>query len=860
MMEAKAATSDYTAEAGSFMSLLFQLTVEEKVTLLAGSSFSSMSGVPRLGIPALKVSDSINGVRGTSSHIEAAKTACFPSTTCLASTWNHALMRRFGERVGAEARHKAVQVVLGPTINMHRDPRGGRNFESFSEDPLLTGELSAAIVNGINAAGVGACVKHFVGNESETLRSQYNLAEAQGSRTLREIYLRAFQVLLRNSDPESIMLAYNKVDGVHCSETPLMKNVLRDEWQYRGCMMSDWFATRSTEAALKAGLDIEMPGPSMYRGAKLVDAARQGTVSEDDIDAAVLNVLRMIDRTKASHSSAAEVSPVTKETCDMAREAALEGIVLLKNDASVLPLDFAANPKIAVIGDAAANAIVTGGGSAYSNPQYRHSPLDKICSKHSSPESVVHARGVNPAYLTPPAPIDILATPSGEPGVQVEWFNNGGSEAAVSPLWTDVLSQPPAVAMIGYYRPPLNPATGFYFILTTCLTPKTSGVHKLGCQVTSAFTLSVDGAEVLSGASRELSIEDFLFVPKRLESIVAIHMEAGKSYTIRLVVQSRVLLPDAGEPPCNAAKICFEEYYDDERAIADAAAVARDADVTIVYGGRTHEHESEGFDMDGIKLAPLQERMLVAVGSAAKKAVLVLHGGNPIDVSGFVEHFDAILFAHFPGQEGAQAVADILSGAANPSGKLATSWPYELEKVPTFGAFPAALNAQGREPTMKYDEGTKLGYRHPAARDIYRYPFGFGLSYSQFAYSRLTADLGGSEVSYAEQTVTVKVVVENKSAIAGQEVVQIYSSPPSGDGKSGSEEWRPARELIGFTKVHVDANASAEAQIVVAKRDIASIWSPSKDAWRTIPGDYTLTAGDCSTVIHLADSEIWRGL
>jgi len=843
-----------------FQELLAELTIEEKVSLLSGTSFTTTAGVDRLEIPALKVSDSINGVRGSNSHLEDQGTACFPSSTCLAATWNEKLMRELGVEVGIQAKLKSVQVVVGPNINIHRDPRGGRNFETFSEDPLLTGKLAAAIVTGIQSQGVGACVKHFAGNESETKRRTYNVAESAGGRTMREIYMKAFQYLLQGSNPASIMMAsvisheyrlralltgissYNKLDGIFCSQTPLIKSLLRKNWNYQGCIMSDWYGTHSGAEALKAGLDLEMPGPSVFRGKKLLEALEDGSVTEADIDEATLNVLTLIGQTAESHSSKAEKVVVCDRTSMMARRVASEGIVLLKNEKEVLPIDMRRAPKIAVIGAAAETPSVSGGGSAYATPQYIQRPYDCLRDAHPVPSIVRYAQGVNSNHTVPIVAQEKIVASSGENGVDIKYYNDGRP----SPVFEEI-SPVPQVVMLGFVKPGLD-RNAFNYEIKTRLTPRTTGWHTIGCQITGDFSLYVDDQKILAGSAPDITVEDFLFVPKKLERCTTFHMVGGRSYSVRLAVHSRDSAYSTGEISPHAAKLCFEEAYSDGAAIAEAVDLAYHSDYTIIFGGRTHEHESEGFDMDTIKLPQNQLRMIKAVSSVSAKTVLVLHGGNPIDVSDIVDDVDAVLAAHFPGQEGAQAITDIITGKTNPSGKLATSWPLRLECTPSFGNFPAVDDGDGFQ--IEYAEGLRLGYRHPDAASNNRWCFGHGLSYTTFAHSDLTVVL-----SLDQAQIEVSVAVRNTGMYPGHEVVQLYVR-----ASQGRRVWRPDAELKAFDKVWLLSGESKSIRMVLSRRDVCSYWDETGLEWHSEAGVYEFTAGRCRRELEISRDERWSGL
>ncbi|KAI9151351.1 putative glycosyl hydrolase [Paramyrothecium foliicola] len=834
-------------EGGAFnhyQNLLFELTLEEKVSLLSCKSLTSLNDIPRLNIPAAKISDSISGVHGSASHLEDVGTASFPSSTGLASTWNKELMRKFGERLGVEARHKAVSVVLGPNVNLHRDPRGGRNFETFSEDPLLSGMLAAQIVNGLQSTGVGACVKHFVCNDSETLRHTYDVLESPNSRTMRELYMKAFQYVFRESDPAAVMMAYNKVDGTYCSESPMIKDVLRDSWGWKGCVISDCYGTHSGVAALKAGLDVELPGPSVFRGQKLIEDYANGLVALSDIDDAVIHYLTMLDRTAASHSQDDEKTVISKETSSIARELATEGTVMLKNEAQTLPLDMRQAPRIAVVGDAAFHPTIAGGGSAASHPQYYQRPLDCFKKSHPFPDLVKYARGVNPNYVTSAAPLEILQNSKGQKGLEVDFFNNTSEAVVLSKTLTDS----PHMVMLGYIAPGLDPLD-FHFTLKTQLTPDRSGLHTIGVQATNSFELFIDEQRVMAETMPRITVTDFLFVPKRLERTTQFRMEAGRTYSIQVVVQSRD--PDVSEPPINGIKLCFEEECDDAARISEAMSLAASSDISIIYAGRTGQHESEGFDMTTLELAENQVQMIKSVAAVSPRTVLVLHCGNPIDVSDFIDDVDSVLIAHFPGQEGGQAIADIVCGAANPSGKLATSWPMRLENAPSYSNFPATVTEKG--PLLRYEEGLQVGYRHQDAAELYRFPFGFGLSFTTFAYSDMSINsIAADHLPYPEQTIIVKIKVRNTGQFPGYEIVQVYSVPPS-----ESHVWRPRRELAGFHKVFLLPGEEKSVDISILKRDLAGVWDEGAAKWKSKNGAYGLVVHDNSAAVYLPEEESW---
>ncbi|KAH6974145.1 glycoside hydrolase superfamily [Ilyonectria sp. MPI-CAGE-AT-0026] len=813
-----------------FSTLIGDLSLEEKISLLSGRDFVSTPGVPRVGIPPLKTVDSVNGIRPTDFHGQLS-TACFPNTTCLASTWNAELLERLGQQIAQQAKFKHAQVVLGPTINIHRDPRGGRNFECLSEDPLLSGHLGAAIVNGIQSQGVGACPKHFVCNDSETFRHYYNVDASPDGRPLREIYLAAWQQLIKRSNPVGVMAAYNKVNGTYCSEnSDLIKKILRKEWGFDGAVMSDWFGTRSTVQSIEAGLDLEMPFP-FFRAGKLAKAVQSGEVSEKTIDARVKKVLQMRNRTRPSHGEGPETSKITEESNAIARDLASEGIVLLKNSNNALPFSISGSPKIAVIGEYGQRPILTGGGSASCEPQYRQVPHELLRNAHPNPDNVQYASGVRTRVIVPVAESGILTAKNGKQGVDVSYFNDDSTE----PLVTEVLDEA-TIFMLGKYKPGLKIPES-HLEMSTTLVPKTTGTHLLAVRHSGAFSLKVDDVEVLSGPTPDITTEQFLFRPIKYETRIEMPMEAGKAYQMHFSMESRELM--IGEPTPYGATLCFEEQYSEEGAIAEAVEIASKADISLIYVGRNQQHESEGFDMDGIMLPDNQTALIKAVTAASKKTVVLLHCGNPVDVSSFEDSVDAIVNMHFPGQEGPGAVVDILTGKINPSGRLPTTWFKTLEDWPSYGNFPSEKKENG-DIEIKYAEGLAVGYRASDRQSQIRWPFGYGLSYTSFGYEDLQITVNKSS-SPAKLTATVRVM--NTGQISGKEVVQAYVCPAK-----TTQVWRPQRELKGFAKTLLEPGESRVVTIEMDLDTACSYWDEVEKVWKLESGEYKLEAGSCRAV------------
>ncbi|KAM0322735.1 hypothetical protein ACHAQA_009326 [Verticillium albo-atrum] len=794
-----------------------------------------------------QVADSVSGIRPAGIDTDMT-TASFPNTACYGATWDAELLGRLGGELARQARMKSAQVVLGPTINIHRDPRAGRNFECMSEDPLLSGQLAGAVVNGIQAQGVGACPKHFVCNDSETLRHYYDVRHSLDSRPLREIYLGAWQHLLRTSDPVGIMTAYNKVDGTFCSENkPLIEGVLRREWGYKGIAMSDWFAVHNTTAPVQAGLDLEMPFP-VFRGGRLAAAVKSGEVTVDEIDARALKMLELRDRTKACHGISAEKSVINEETNSLAWELAANGIVLLKNEGNALPLDLTKSTPdtIAVIGDFAQNPVITGGGSASCTPQYKKSPIDLWRKDAGGSERVKYAPGVRTRRIIPMVDAERLVSKDGRHGVDVAFYNDDTPEPIL-----EEFQDKASVWMLGQFKPGLK-VPGSRLTITGALTPSTTGEHTLAIRCTGEFSLSINGKTVLSGSDKGIPTEQFIFNHILLETRVQLAMEAGVSYDLRLEMKSPPKLIE-GEPTPYAATVCFEEANDEAQAVADAVELARHSDVSVIYAGRSDQYESEGFDLEDIRMPENQTALIRAVAAVSKRTVLVLHCGNPIDVSAFVDEVDAIVLAHFPGQEGAQAVVDVLTGSVCPSGRLATTWFKTLEDSPSFGHFPAKKLEDGSVP-IEYAEGVQVGYRRPDEGDRVRWAFGSGLSYTTFEYNELRAGVK-EEGDSRTPTLKCSVTVRNTGQVAAKEVVQLYVTPAK-----ETAVWRPAKELKAFDKIMLQPGEAKTVHLNVDLRVACSFWDEKEVAWKLEPGTYGVLVGDQAVSFAVSQGSVWNHL
>jgi beta-glucosidase len=807
------------------------LSLEQKVRLLTGADVWSLHPEPAVGLRRLVVSDGPAGVRGERWD-ERDTSANLPSPTALAATWDDARVERLGRLLAAEARAKGVDVLLAPTVNLHRTPYGGRHFECFSEDPLLTGRIGAAYVRGLQSQGVGATVKHFVANDSETDR--FTLDARIGERTLHELYLAPFEEIVRDGGVWAVMAAYNGVNGPTMTENPLLRDVLKQEWGFDGVVMSDWFAARSLAAAGAGLLDLVMPGPSGPWGEDLVTAVRAGDVPESAVDDKVLRILRLAARVGAL----ADLPPVEAEPWSPAqvaaelRGAAAGGFVLARNSPvagtaePLLPLSLRAGRRIAVLGPNAALARSQGGGSATVFPAYSVSPLEGIRRALGPDVHVEYARGGRSTTRLPVAAVESLRRPDGHPGTEVRFL---GTDGAV--LATEVRDGASFTWQSSY---------GHGLVMTdvaaievhTRLRARRSGTHLIGGSGLGSFRVTVDGVVVA---------EDRRSLPEGADPVEAMMRPPQLAAPIHLDVDREVDLVLHHEPADvsgfgdpDSANVVVQLNVDmavDDRAELDAAVdVARSADVAVVVVGTTEEVESEGFDRTFLALPGLQDELVRRVVAANPRTVVVVNAGAPVLLP-WAADVPAVLLTWFPGQEFGNALADVLLGSTEPGGRLPVSWPSGD------AGLPSTRPVDGQ---LAYDEDLFIGHRWYDREDrkpLYR--FGHGLGFTTWEY--LSADSEGA----GDAGTAVTVRVRNTGARRGREVVQIYA------GRPDSCIDRPRRWLAGFAVVDAEPGGEVTATVTVPARAFQH-WDVMTQRWTVEPGTFRLFVGSSSGDLPLA--------
>ena len=788
--------------------LAAQMTLEEKCRMVSGEGPWIVPGCERLGIPDWCVSDGPVGVRGR----QMGPGLVVPGPSALAATWDPGLVTEIGQALGTECTDRKIDMLLAPTVNLHRSPRGGRHFESYSEDPELSSQVAVAYITGVQSQGVGACVKHFVANDQEFERTTINVDVDE--RSLREIYLPPFEAAVKQAGVRAVMGAYNFVNGHHaCAQPDLLVGVLKQEWGFDGLVVSDWGAIKETIAPARHGLDLEMPGPGRWWGkGRLQEAVEEGLVDESLIDDKVRRIVGFLDwagrlDTPTDHDEASVERP---EHRTLARRAAASAMVLVHNDGGLLPL--AADQTIALIGPGAAETALLGGGSASLIPHRTTTVLESL-EERLGERVIGHAPGIDMRRKADAVPESWIAD-----GVSFELYDGIGFDG--EPFQT--VTQPlPFNVWFGKLWPQGCDAMSVRLEFT--MTPEHSGRHRFCALGFAHARLLVDGQLVADN-----QIEGFSAGLGLHGGHGYLELEAGRSYRIRLDH-----VPREGGQWVSIVDVGVElADLDREVSLAEAAALAAQADTAVVVVGSSSEWESEGADRESIELPNQQNELVEQVLDANPNTVVVLNCGAPMTLP-WLDRAAAVLLAWYPGQEAGEAIADVLFGDADPGGRMPTSWARGEQDTPAY------LNYPGEAGVVRYGEGIFVGYRWYDARDIEpMIPFGHGGSYTSFEW-------GSPEVTGEGTQRTVSVPVINTGDRRGSEVVQVYVAPPTG-GVS-----RPPKELAGFAKLTLDSGETATASITLSERSFAR-WDPETHRWTVDPGQYRLIVAASATDIRSA--------
>ena len=770
----------------------FRMTLEQKVAVVSGRDFWHTISIPEVELASMRLSDGPSGVRGEAFD-ERRPSLSLPSASALSSTWNVNLAERYGQVAASEAIDKHVDALLGPTINLHRSPLGGRHFEAYSEDPILTGEISAAYVKGVQSRGVSACPKHYIANDSETDR--HTVDAIVDEKTLYELYLRPFQITIQKSNPWMVMSSYNSVNGHPMHASPLLDEPLRTRWGYEGVVVSDWTAVRSVESAASEQ-DLAMPGPFTPWNESLVQEIRAGRIAEEVLNRKVSRMLQLADRVgKLGTETSKSPLPVsTRES--IALEVAVEGAVLLKNN-GVLPLPIGAN--MAISGDSAKRTRYQGGGSAQVLTKPVASPLEALASK----ANVSYAMGAEVVNGCITYTEKQMTNPrTGEPGVAITFRDQDGNVVRSDDRFGTFL--------IFDSEPGFEPAK-----LEVEFELDVSGSEKpdyaMGVGTANRFELWVDSEKILER-------DEYVVYQDLAEAILQPREESVKfDLNGRSKLHVKAIIHDPGvKEAYNTMSIMVGEVArndDPQELIAKAVEEAREAEVAVVVVGTNSAVESEGFDRETITLPGHQDNLVQAVASVNKNTVVVVNAGSPVDMP-WRKDVAAILITWFGGQFAAEALAAVLFGDAEPAGRLPTSWVMSNEGTP--------LSTSPVNGKLEYSEGLNIGYRAlAAASKSIDFPIGAGLGYG--AWSLNSAKLSTDQTS-------LKVELENTGHTPSRGLAMIFAS------KSDSLHVRPHEWLIGFARTEAMLGKT-ELNIEVNTEYLETF---ERGSWQLEPGDYEL--------------------
>ena len=760
------------------------LDLEARVRLLTGASMFTLWPEPALGLAEMRLSDGPTGVRGLD-FLGGRVVALLPNATLLASAWSEDSAREAGLILAEEAMAQQIHVVLGPTINLHRSPLGGRLFEAYSEDPLLTGRLAAAYVNGVQSQHVGACLKHLVANESETDRNTVN--SVVGEATLRELYLLPFEIAVEDSDPWAIMAAYNDVNGVPATEQHhVINEIVKGEWGYCGLVVSDWFATKTAAAAANGGLDLVMPGPQGPWGPALVKAVRSGAVAEAVIDDHLGRLLLLAGRTGAlgpPRSYPAQLpAPASPPRRDALTRLAAQGMTVLANRNAALPL--AREQRIALIGRHAVETICMGGGSAQVNPPYQVSIAEGLRALLG--DAVTVTDGVEVRHRPVAArPGFVIDPDTSEPGTQLIRHTADGH-------LLDRSHHLDTATIVGYDATTENVAR-----LSFRARIATTGLTEVGVMGVGQWTLRIGERteHIILRASGSGIGEEILTPPTAVVSCELI-APALVEASVRL---PRAAAGNGADGPARYALIAHPAARAAAATIADAERAAAEADIAVVVVGLTDEQETETVDKTTLRLPGRQDELVRKVAAAAPQTVVVVNAATPV-LMPWLDEVDAVLWAGLPGQEGGHAVAAALLGDIEPAGRLVTTFPAADGATPAWSVTPV-------DGTLAYTEGTFIGYRgHYAGRaPAPAFWFGHGLGYS-------TWDYPAAELLPGTGSPVVRVHVINTGCRRSREVVQLYLRP--------AEPQQPVR-LVGWAALTADPGEAATVDVTTDARAVA---------------------------------------
>lgn len=814
-----------------------KLTLEEKITLLSGAKMMSSAPVERVGIPAFRMSDGPVGA-----HVPPPSTA-YAAGIGLAASWDRELAQRIGVQLGRDARSRGASFLLGPGVNIYRAPMNGRNFEYFGEDPFLAGQIAVGYINGVQSQGVSATIKHYAVNNSEYAR--FTSDSVVSERALREIYLPAFEAAVKQAHVGAIMDSYNFINGEHATQNShLNVEIAKKQWGFDGVMMSDWTATHDGVAAANAGLDLEMPFGWYMNAQTLIPAVKSGKVTEAAIDDKIRRLLRVayrfgwLDADGKYHDPLDPAIPrYNQQGRQAALEGALEGAVLLKNEKNLLPLDADKVKTIAVIGPDAFPGSPTAGGSGMVPPFYQVSALKGISDRLGLNANVTYDKGVNSLKLMATMSGFTLGADGKMPGVTVETFAKPdfagkpaatrheqmfvtGSPVLADPDTADLIDLLDSNTMKGFMNmgapPKFDRWTGFYHA-------REAGKYLLFVENQDKYRLKVDDKVVIDHADE----------PKSAVAQMPVDLTPGAH---------KVVMEELSRPQFGGDVVKVGIVKEDALVRPEAVELAKQADAVVVAVGYDAETETEGADRE-FQLPPGQDALIEAVSAANPKTIVVVTAGGSVDASRWIEKVPALMQTWYAGQEGGTALAKLIFGDADPSGRLPISWEKSLKDNPSYAYYYPATGSE----KITYGDGVFVGYRgYEHNHTQLLFPFGFGLSYTTFQYSSLTIEPVSKPADNPESKPSYEVAfdITNTGNRAGADVAQVYVS------EDKPSVPRPPRELKGFARVMLEPGQTNHVVIPLDARSFC--WYDEKaKAWHGDAGSYTVHVGRSS-----ADSQL----
>ncbi len=786
--------------------LLSRMTLQEKLDMLGGTGFATKPN-KRLGIPELRMSDGPLGVRWDSS-------TAFPSGICMAATWDTSLINKIGKSIGEELKGKGRDVILGPCVNIARIPMGGRNFESFGEDPYLDSRMAVSYIKGVQSEGVAATVKHFAVNNQEFNRTFTDVKIDE--RALNEIYLPTFKAAVTEADVLCVMSAYNKVNGAYCSENHyLLNKKLKDDWKFKGLVMSDWGAVHSTIPTAQNGLDLEMPTGDFLNEKSLTDAVSSGEVSIKTIDDKISRILTVMFKLGLfEHQFSPNKSLVnTKSHQKAAYKTAVEGIVLLKNNNDALPLNFKKIKSIAVIGPNAAVARTGGGGSSMVTPVYSVSPLEALKNKLPQNVKINFAEGIKLSGDATPIDEKYFYQPGkNEHGLAAEYFTNKNLEG--KPAVTKVDSQ--IYFDWGSGSPfPNFPDDNFSVRWTGVLKAPADGDFIIDLISDDGVRLFIDDKLVIDDWADHSAQSD----------IYKMHFEKDKPYNIKLEYYEH-----GGD-----AIIKMGWRSPNEKLIDEAVNVAKISDAAILFVGTSYNFESESLDRTDLNMPEDQNDLINQIASVNKNTIVVVTSGSPVLMSDWIDNVSAVVENWFGGDEIGNAITDVLTGKHNPSGKLPITFPKRWEDCSAYNSY------HKQDSVSVYSDGIFVGYRYFDKNNIEPlFPFGYGLSYTKFDYKNIN-------VNSSSDRFAITFDLKNTGKVKGTEIPQLYIH----DMKPVIE--KAPKELKRFDRVALNPGETKKIKFELSKNDF-KYFDPEKHEWQVSPGNYEILIGSSSRDIKLKES------